>query len=302
MGTDSPSLPPGRPAFDKTGTLTQGAPIVRTVDPLGTHDADTILQLAAAVEQQSEHPLGYAIVRAAVHLDIPAATNFRAIPGVGVEGTVDGRLVRVAQDASEHTDRIGTVVTVTVDGEPIGTIVLDDALRSNAAAVVERLSAVTTGRVHLLTGDNDATAREVATQTGIAQVLPQDKADVVRGLQASGTAVMVVGDGVNDAPALATASVGVAMGRHGSDLALDTADAIIIRDDLSAIPNVITLSRRARRFVIANLIIAGTFIATLVLWDLIGTLPLPLAVAGHEGSTVIVALNGLRLLRRSAWN
>lgn len=276
------------------------------MDPLGTHDADTILQLAAAVEQQSEHPLGYAIVRAAVHLDIPAATNFRAIPGVGVEGTVDGRLVRVAQDASEHTDRIGTVVTVTVDGEPIGTIVLDDALRSNAVAVVERLSAVTTGRVHLLTGDNDATAREVATQTGIAQVharlLPQDKADVVRELQASGTAVMVVGDGVNDAPALATASVGVAMGRHGSDLALDTADAIIIRDDLSAIPNVITLSRRARRFVIANLIIAGTFIATLVLWDLIGTLPLPLAVAGHEGSTAIVALNGLRLLRRSAWN
>lgn len=293
-------------AFDKTGTLTEGAPIVRSVEPHGAHDADAILTLAAAVEQQSEHPLGRAIVRAAGHLDIPAANDFRALPGVGVEGAVEGRLIRVAQDTTEHADRVGTVVTVTIDGEPTGTIVLDDALRSNAAAVVERLSVVTTGRVHLLTGDNDVTARAVASQTGIAQVharlLPQDKANVVRELEASGTAVMVVGDGVNDAPALATASVGVAMGRHGSDLALDTADAIIIRDDLSAIPNVITLSRRARRFVIANLIIAGTFIATLVIWDLLGTLPLPLAVAGHEGSTVIVALNGLRLLRRSAWN
>lgn len=292
-------------AFDKTGTLTEGPPVVRTVDPRGPYSVDDVLRLAAAVEQQSEHPLGQAIMRAAAHLDIPVATDFRAIPGVGVEGTVDGHRMRVSQDETEHVDRIGTVVTVTIDGVPVGTIDLDDALRPDAAAVVDRLSAVTTGRVHLLTGDNEVTAQAIGARTGIAQVharlLPQDKADVVRELEASGTAVMVVGDGVNDAPALATATVGVAMGRHGSDLALDTADAIIIRDDLSAIPNVITLSRRARRFVIANLIIAGTFIATLVLWDLLGTLPLPLAVAGHEGSTVIVALNGLRLLRRSAW-
>ncbi len=293
-------------AFDKTGTLTEGAPLVRSVEPTGARDADEILRFAAAVEQQSEHPLGRAIVRAAADLDVPSARDFRAIPGAGVEGWVGDHLVRVLQDAEEHADRVGTVVTVTVDGDPAGTIVLEDALRQNAASVVERLSHVTSGRVHLLTGDNDATARAVAAQTGIEQVharlLPEAKADVVRQLEADGTAVMVVGDGVNDAPALATATIGVAMGRHGSDLALDTADAVIIRDDLSAIPNIITLSRRARRFVIANLIIAGAFITTLVLWDLIGTLPLPLAVAGHEGSTVIVALNGLRLLRRSAWD
>lgn len=293
-------------AFDKTGTLTEGAPLVRTVDPAAAFDADGILRLAAAVEQQSEHPLGRAIVRAAAHLAVPGVSEFRAIPGVGVEAVVEGRTVKVVQDAAEHTDRVGTVVTVTVDGTTAGTILLEDALRKEAASVVTRISQVTRGRVHLLTGDNDVTARAVAAQTGIGQVhsrlLPEGKADVVRELEASGTSVMVVGDGVNDAPALATASVGVAMGRHGSDLALDTADAVIIRDDLSAIPNVITLSRRARRFVIANLIIAGVFITTLVLWDLIGTLPLPLAVAGHEGSTVIVALNGLRLLRRSAWH
>ncbi|MGA1835930.1 heavy metal translocating P-type ATPase [Herbiconiux sp. 11R-BC] len=292
-------------AFDKTGTLTEGAPLVRSVDPIGPLDADGILRLAAAVEQQSEHPLGRAIVRAAGHLSLPPADDFRAIPGVGVEGVVDGRRVRVVQDAAEHPDRVGTVVTVTLDEVPVGTIALEDALRPDAASVVERLALVTSGRVHLLTGDNDATARAVGAQLGIDQVhsrlLPEGKAEVVRALEASGTAVMVVGDGVNDAPALATATIGVAMGRHGSDLALDTADAVIIRDELHAIPNVITLSRRARRFVIANLVIAGVFIATLVLWDLVGTLPLPLAVAGHEGSTVIVALNGLRLLRRSAW-
>ncbi|OUM39700.1 heavy metal translocating P-type ATPase [Arthrobacter sedimenti] len=292
-------------AFDKTGTLTEGAPVVRGIEPADGRTAEEVITLAAAVEQDSEHPLGRAIVRAAA-TPIPAVHGFRAVPGHGVEGTVDGHLVSVRQSPIEHADRVGTVVDVLVDGQRAGTLILEDALRADAGDVVARTAALTAHPVHLLTGDNDRTAADVAGRTGIttvhARLLPEDKARTVQDLEAAGVAVMVVGDGVNDAPALASASTGIAMGRHGSDLALETADAVIIRDDLSVIPAVIGLSRKARRYVIANLLIAATFIVVLVTWDLIATLPLPLAVAGHEGSTVIVALNGLRLLRRNAWS
>jgi P-type E1-E2 ATPase len=157
----------------------------------------------------------------------------------------------------------------------------------------------------MLTGDNRATAEQLARRVGITDVhsglLPDDKVATVRKLEAGGQRVTIVGDGINDAPALAAAHTGIAMGGAGSDLTVHAADAVIVRDDLTTLPAVIALSRRARRVVTANLITAAIFITGLVIWDLVSHLPLPLGVAGHEGSTVIVGLNGLRLLRASAW-
>lgn len=163
-----------------------------------------------------------------------------------------------------------------------------------------------TGRAPvLLTGDNERAAHRLAAEVGITDVraglLPQDKVTAVQAWEAEGRRVLVVGDGVNDAPALAAAHTGIAMGKAGSDLALETADAVVVRDELATIPAIVTLSLRARRLVVQNLVIAGIFITALVAWDLMATLPLPLGVAGHEGSTVIVGLNGLRLLREHAW-
>jgi P-type E1-E2 ATPase len=157
----------------------------------------------------------------------------------------------------------------------------------------------------LLTGDNPRAAARIAAEAGISEVhaglLPQDKVTEIRNIQADGSKALLVGDGVNDAPALAAAHTGIAMGRTGSDLTLETADAVITRDDLTVLPTIVALARRARHLVIANLAIAATFICILAAWDLFGTLPLPLGVAGHEGSTVIVGLNGLRLLSNAAW-
>lgn len=157
----------------------------------------------------------------------------------------------------------------------------------------------------LLTGDNPSTAAHVARTVGIREVhadlLPDEKRSAVEGFEQAGRRTLVVGDGVNDAPAMAAAHASMAMGRTGADLSIDTADAVTVRDELTVIPTVLALARRARRIVIANLVIAGSAIVALVTWDLLGELPLPLGVAGHEGSTILVALNGLRLLTDRAW-
>ncbi|WP_150254456.1 heavy metal translocating P-type ATPase [Nocardiopsis deserti] len=316
----------GAVAFDKTGTLTRGTPEVTGVIPAPGHGADEVLALAAAVERYSEHPLARAVREEADRrgLTVPdRVEDFASLPGVGVRATVAGRKVRVARTAAAPSEPAGptktsepagpaapsgpagTRVTVTSDGTELGVLTLSDAPRTEAPEAVARVAALTPEPVLLLTGDNAATAAHVARATGIARVhadlLPQDKSALVARMEHEGTRVMLVGDGVNDAPAMAAATTGVAMGRRGSDLALDTADAVIVRDDLATLPRLLALSRRARRFVIANLCVAAAFIVVLVTWDLVGTLPLALAVAGHEGSTVIVALNGLRLLRSRAW-
>lgn len=309
-------------ALDKTGTLTEGTPRVTDVLPLPASglDEDRLLALAGAAEHPSEHPLARAVVRAARTrgLALAEATGFVSSPGAGVTATVDGRTVRVGSPARLAAGGPGldeavrsledggrTAVLVLRDGAPVGVLGIADRLRPDARATVAALTRLTGRTPVLLTGDNERAARRLAAEVGISDVraglLPQDKVAAVRAWEAEGLRVLVVGDGVNDAPALAAAHTGIAMGRAGSDLALETADAVVVRDELATVPAVVALSRTARRLVVQNLAIAGTFIAALVAWDLIGTLPLPLGVAGHEGSTVIVGLNGLRLLREAAW-
>jgi P-type E1-E2 ATPase len=312
-------------AFDKTGTLTAGSPrlaAVRLLPGGPLSDPDRVLTLAASAEHASEHPLAAAVVTAAREAGVPilAATDFTATPGRGVSARVDGHTVAVLSPAhlvpraqpgaerlvTELADGGHSAAVVTVDGTPAAVLGFTDRIRPAAADTTRQLTLLTGRRPTLLTGDNPAAAARLADEVGITDVraglLPQDKVAAVRALQTGGTRVLVVGDGVNDAPALAAAHVGIAMGRTGSDLAVETADAVIVRDDLTTIPAALALSRRARRYVIANLTIAATFIAVLATWDIAGHLPLPIGVAGHEGSTIIVGLNGLRLLHAAAWS
>jgi heavy metal translocating P-type ATPase len=312
-----------RVALDKTGTLTEGTPRLTKVCSLpGSEFGDTaLLSMAASAEYPSEHPLGRAIVAAAQQGNhtIDRATGFTSTPGRGVRARVGNDIVEVgspvllgdrtdarADQAVRDCERAGrTAVIVRINGIPTGVLGLTDRPRDEAAVAVAHLESLTGAMPLLLTGDNARAAARLAADVGITDVraalLPEDKVNVVHALESDGARVMFVGDGVNDAPAMAAAHVGIAMGRSGSDLALETADAVITRDDLAALPAVVALARRARRVVTANLVIAAAFIVVLVTWNLVGHLPLPLGVAGHEGSTIVVGLNGLRLLREGAW-
>lgn len=305
-------------AIDKTGTLTTGMPRLTTVVSIDQRfDEDDIVRIAAAAEQFSEHPLGRAILAAAGQrgLAIPHPDDFRALPGRGVRATIEGQVVEVlsprAFDAEADADVAAleadgaTAVVVIADGRRVGVLRLEDTIREDSGAVVQAIAGLTSAPPILLTGDNHRAAARIGARIGIddirADLLPDDKVATVRDLEAGGHRVLLVGDGVNDAPAMAAAHASVAMGRNGADLTLETADAVTVRDDLTTIPAVVALAQRARRVVTANLAIAATFITALVAWDLFGHLPLPLGVAGHEGSTIIVGLNGLRLLSRRAW-
>ena len=230
---------------------------------------------------------------------LPVADDFDSAPGVGVTATVEGRVVAVgalarllAGEADAGSARAAalagaleedgrTAALVTLDGRPVGVLGITDRLRADATATVSALASFTGTAPLLLTGDNPRAAARLAAEVGIEDVraglLPEHKLSAVRELESAGRKVMVVGDGVNDAPELAAAHTGVAMGRAGSDLALETADAVIVRDEPATVPAVISLSLRARGLVVQNLVIAGVFIAALVVRDLAGHLPLPLA-------------------------
>ncbi len=288
-----------------------------------------LLALAAAVESKSEHPLALAIVDTAKHrgLNIPAATDFVNTTGKGVrarvafmggltiaigspryfEGYQVTGMTRAMRQVVQLQDEGKTSVLVAKINEGraniLGIIAIADVVRPSAPAVIKRLRELGIQRTVMLTGDNERVARAVARQTGVdefyADLLPADKVAQIKRLRDGAgkpNAVAMVGDGVNDAPALASASLGVAMGAAGTDVALETADVVLMSDDLRNIPYAISLSRQARRVIIQNLAFAIAVIALLVIAALGFDLPLPIGVVGHEGSTVIVVLNGLRLL------
>jgi Cu+-exporting ATPase len=311
--------------FDKTGTLTRGEPQVTDIAPAPELSESDVLRLAASVEQNSEHPLGQAVVRSARDrgLELASATHFDAVPGQGVQAQLDWQAIYVgtrrmmssasvadtalADRATELESQGKTVLYVAADGQIAGLIALADVARPDAAAAVWRLKGMGM-RIAMITGDNQRTARAVAAAVGgiddvRAEVLPDKKAEAVKEMQSEGKRVAMVGDGINDAPALAQAELGIAIGR-GADIAMEAADITLVRDDLRLVPEAIRLSRATVRNVRQNLFWAffynavGIPIAAGVLFPVWHTLLNPaIAAAAMAFSSISVVTNALRLRR-----
>ena len=310
--------------FDKTGTLTKGEPVVAGMATTPGLDEAELLRLAATVEADSEHPLAAAIVRAAAERGIATggATAFEAVPGLGARARVDGRAVAVggprmlseagasvpdalAADTGPWVAEGRTVLHVLIDGQVAGAIALEDEIRPESRAAVERLHAMGV-RVAMITGDAQAVADSVARRLGIdevaAQVLPADKAEAVERFRAGGRKVAMVGDGVNDAPALATADVGIAIGA-GTDVAVESAGIVLVRSDPRDVVGAIRLSRATYAKMRQNLVWATGYnlvaipvaAGVLVPWGV--DLPMAVGAIAMSLSTIIVAANA-QLLRR----
>lgn len=303
-------------AFDKTGTLTRGAAEVTDVTPAAGFDQAELLALAASIEQATTHPIGVAIVAEARRRGLPLSVvdDVRQMPGVGIDGRINGANIaavrprtlseparqNVAGEIARLESDGKTVVVVTRNGSVCGVIGLADRPRPNAAASLKRLRALGVKRCVMLTGDNHQVAAMIARDVGADEVfdslMPDEKVDRIRELAARHGAVAMVGDGVNDAPALAAATVGIAMGGVGTDAALETADVALMADDLAKLPEAVGLSRFSRRIIFQNLVIALGVILVMAPVAALGGASLGVAVIFHEGSTVVVVLNALRLL------
>jgi Cd2+/Zn2+-exporting ATPase len=323
-------------AFDKTGTLTLGRPELTEVVSLedlsekpllagNPHDdalgpaAAAVLQIAAAVERTAEHHLARAVLEAARrrNLEILSADDFVAIAGEGVGGRVEGRRAWVGNQkmarrmgaklglllpgwAAEQTAHARSVVFVGVDDETRGAMAFGDTLKPNAAATVRHLKYEGIRWITILSGDHPDVVRAIAAEVGADEVraglLPDQKVEAVRDLAARSRGVAMVGDGVNDAPAMATATLGIAMGAAGTDVAIETSDVVLMSDDVEKVDYVIHLGKRARRIVRQNTFFSVGWMLMLTVVTLTVGMPLTVAVVAHEGSTLLVALNGLRLL------
>lgn len=303
-------------AFDKTGTLTVGRPEVTDVVPLDGRTAGDVLRIAASVESRSGHPLAKAVVRKASDdgLALLASGDLRSVPGLGVEGSVEGKPVRLGslrmflQPPDEVVALVHkleasgrTTMVVEQGGRYIGVVALADRPRPEAAMTLRRLRSLGIQQLVMITGDNERSARAIARAVGFSDVraglLPEQKVDAVKDLAARHGAVAMVGDGVNDAPAMAHASVGVAMGASGTDVALETADVALMSDRLDRLPEAFAISRATRRVIRQNLAVSLGVIALLVPSAALGVAGIGEAIVLHEGSTLLVVGNALRLLR-----
>ena len=309
-------------AFDKTGTLTTGELQVTQVVPAPGLSTAHLLQRAATLEAHSEHPIGQAIWQAAQDqgLVLSEVSEVQAYPGQGIQGVVAGVMIWVGRFPSVGTSPIPelrpapdllaraeqmesdgqTVVWVASDSQVLGLIGVTDSLRPGADQVIARLHQLGVEQVILLTGDQERTARAMGTAVGVDQIearlLPEDKVSWIQRLQQQYGTVAMVGDGINDAPALAQASVGIAMGRSGTDVALETADVVLMADQLEKLEVAIQLGRRSQRIIRQNITLALGSVALLLIANFGLQITLPIGVLGHEGSTLLVTLNGLRLL------
>ena len=306
-------------AFDKTGTLTEGRFSVTDVQPFGGVSERELLQVAAAVEQQSNHPLAQSVVRAAQErkLELPVAEGLENIQGKGVRSRVGGEPVLIGTDTlfANAGMVVPTSVTQAVDqlqangrstmivsqgGRFLGVLGLADTLRHNAAATMASLRKLGVQHLVMLTGDNQQVAQQIAATVGLtdvrAELLPENKLTAIKALQQQYGAIAMTGDGVNDAPALASATVGIAMGGAGTAVALETADVALMGDDLGKLPFAVGLSRAARAIIRQNLAVSLGVIGLLLLTSVSGFMQLSWAVIFHEGSTLVVVINALRLL------
>ncbi len=307
-------------AFDKTGTITRGEPEVTHIIPLNGASEREVLRVAAAVESRSAHPLARAILRHAQAqglTDLPQVNKFQSLTGRGVQAELDGQVVRIGnlklfQDVGDrvpeaivqHIEALEaqgqTTMLVKVGDRFLGIVALADRPRAEARPTMERLRALGIRALIMLTGDNERVAAAIAREVGLtdyrANLLPDEKARAIEELLAQHGKVAMVGDGVNDAPALARATVGIAMGGAGTDVALETADVALMADDLSKLPFAVGLSRQARRVIRQNLVVSLGVIGLLIPFALFGLAGIGVAIVLHEGSTLVVVANALRLL------
>ncbi|NOX21471.1 MAG: cation-translocating P-type ATPase [Actinobacteria bacterium] len=309
-------------AIDKTGTLTRGEPEITDLIPIGDATPDHVLRLAAAVESSSEHPLGKAIVRRAREDGVPVdrAEGFEALTGAGARATVDGTVIYVGNMAlfaekgvpikavstlvEQLQEQGKTVILVGDEGAIVGIVALRDEFRPETPETIRVLRELDIDDVVMLTGDNQRTAAAIADGIGIAHVRaglkPADKAAAIVELQDTFGPVAMVGDGINDAPALATATVGIAMGTAGTDAAIEAADVALMGDDLRTVPYAIALGRKANTIARQNVVFSIILLSILVPAAVLGAVSIAAAVVIHEGSEILAVLNGLRARRSRA--